>query len=90
MSWEPIETAPKDGTWILAFCPASSSDELQWAVTRFCDGMWEIDASDDRGSFSTTNRPSHWQPLPEPPLRIYWHGELTTEAHNWPGIPDTL
>jgi hypothetical protein len=52
-TWQPIETAPKDGTEILAW------DGDQHIVAWF-DGDWRF--SDDRQCF-----PTHWQPLPAPP-----------------------
>jgi len=58
--WEPIETAPKDGTWVLIWCgwvghPRSSAFE---------HGSWQnlpwIANSKDYN-------PTHWMPLPAPP-----------------------
>jgi len=60
MKWEPIDTAPKDGRWVLVTwtgqphrCEAMKyveSGEWMW---------WEGD--------TTTKPPTHWQPLPAPP-----------------------
>ena len=58
--WQPIETAPRDGTKLLVFCetgiavvhcfkPPLGSD--RWLTV---DGGYEIE-------------PTHWQPLPPPP-----------------------
>ena len=55
--WQPIETAPRDGTDILTYCQGARSvrywgrgedDEMAW-LPRI------------RGQF-----PTHWMPLPEP------------------------
>lgn len=61
MTWQPIDTAPVDGTEILA----SDYD----AIDIVSYGEWE------RGVFGWTNRemetmyPAWWQPLPDhPPL----------------------
>ena len=65
MQWQPIETAPKDGTWILIFRSTPHTNmELGCALvywddhfTCWHDGEYHSDHYD----------PSHWVPLPEPP-----------------------
>ena len=56
--WQPIETAPKDGTRMLMFWPYWRSDPVigQW------DGEWysECQLADGPG-------PTHWMPLPAVP-----------------------
>jgi hypothetical protein len=65
--WQPIETAPKDGTWLLV-------GEHRYAhpfVARWTEhptgGYWQQDNQgvwdDDMGYW----QPTHWQPLPVPP-----------------------
>jgi len=59
--WQPIETAPKDGTDILVWWPFwSKSPE----VAAFIDGEWY---SECVTSDSTEKPPTHWMPLPAPP-----------------------
>lgn len=63
MEWQPIETAPKDGTRILAWDGRSihvaywgwdnPANRLAWL-----GGHCRIDHID---------QPTHWMPLPEPP-----------------------
>lgn len=55
-NWQPIETAPKDGTWVLA-AHASSGDMF---IVCWRGIGW---INDDMGECW----PTHWQPLPEPP-----------------------
>jgi hypothetical protein len=68
--WQPIETAPKDGTYILV---AWTEWPIQ-LVTRFTHyhnldsgdvtiypGFWQSPAG---GALKT---PTHWMPLPDPP-----------------------
>jgi hypothetical protein len=60
MLWQPIETAPKDGTRVLI------ADSNVWmAVATFwpCNMYW----TDDTISGLKLNSPTHWMPLPEPP-----------------------
>lgn len=61
--WQPIETAPKDGTAVLG------------ATTDLFDGGCEVVFwDDDREMWGTNDGPyffkgrfTHWMPLPEPP-----------------------
>ncbi len=73
--WLPIETAPKDGTKILALChptfvesgkPMSFSyiNVVWWRADRFKDSQWKW-----RHSLNdSAAEPTHWMPLPEPPV----------------------
>lgn len=64
MEWKPIETAPKDGTFILLFT-AYGQIEGRWEF----DG-WRQDvcsASYDMAYAYIECIPTHWMPLPEPP-----------------------
>lgn len=58
MRWRPIETAPKDGTEILAFCPKAGTHCVFWE-----SGYWREKAS----FLGLRNEPTHWIPLPAPP-----------------------
>ena len=63
--WQPIETAPKDGTEIL----------LAWRMEHFCNWMMEVAVwSDSRERWilawdgDEIEKPDmRWTPLPEPP-----------------------
>lgn len=59
--WQPIETAPKDGTRFLAWMPwfdGPCAVELWWE-----DGAWQMR---DR-KFTMGCRATHWHPMPPPP-----------------------
>ena len=56
MEWQPIETAPKDGTRVLIF----SVDEV--VVAHYEGDMWCENEYDN-----LWHNPTHWMPLPEPP-----------------------
>lgn len=55
-AWQPIETAPRDGTHILV---TDVDDPRITTVVAFVHGEWKY--CTDHG------RISHWQPLPAPP-----------------------
>ena len=59
MKWQPIETAPKDGSWLLLYGDPYSND---WAVFvgRFEKSGWQQPDGFDL-------EPTHWMPLPLPP-----------------------
>ena len=68
--WQPIETAPKDGTHVWAFWPATyTNDNAAQTETWFAPRIvregecWQSafeEAADD-------NSPTYWMPLPEAP-----------------------
>jgi len=58
MTWQPIETAPRDGTWVLLYSP----NENQPAVAYFNGHAW-----DDNGDGGFWFEPTHWMPLPPKP-----------------------
>lgn len=65
MGWQSIETAPKDGTPILAFWFFSDSiSGDNYGVAEFRDGEWRPADPCDNSEWC---EPSHWMPLPEPP-----------------------
>lgn len=74
--WQPIETAPKDGTAILAYNPMIGAYSTAY-TTRFVPdkpygggfpcGYWPngTPGSDNFGRWDC--QPTHWLPLPPPP-----------------------
>jgi len=58
--WQPIETAPKDGTEIIVGESGTADVEL----CRWYDGEW-VDRTYDPFADVT-----HWMPLPKPPQRL--------------------
>ena len=60
--WQPIETAPKDGTSALIFAPFGIVEA--W----FCgdDGSYQWVCYDDKFQLDE-HEPTHWMPLPAPP-----------------------
>lgn len=59
MEWQPIETAPRDGTEVLLF------QEGQRNVARWIQSaVGPVWCTPDAHALY---RPSHWQPLPKPP-----------------------
>lgn len=68
--WEPIETAPKDGTAILAAWPTGGGcfefDEARWGINDSDEGWFDEDGGtwfDCEGN--ACNPPTHWVPLPQ-------------------------
>lgn len=62
MTWQPIETAPKDGTLILAAWDKSQAVSIVSYAKEPTGGFFWL--TDDDCFVST---PTHWMPLPEPP-----------------------
>jgi hypothetical protein len=55
MSWQPIETAPRDGTVILVYAPGL------FQTAAWVDGYWTTACE------NWLDDVTHWMPLPEPP-----------------------
>lgn len=67
--WQPIETAPRDGTWFLGWKEGrdieDTVDVWQWDASVETDtgyGFW-VNAADS----NLDEHPTHWRPLPAPP-----------------------
>jgi len=76
--WQDISTVPKDGRWVMLYCPFDDRDEI-----RICRWVADHMLSRRHGSFgpfvwSTYDSmpnlgviaemvPTHWQPIPAPP-----------------------
>jgi len=74
MTWQPIETAPKDGSWFLIWAHG------QPEVGRYSPMMWTTYEPVENGLYRAVEKPvtewsgfnnfaaaTHWMPLPEPP-----------------------
>lgn len=59
--WQPIETAPKDGTLVLTW----GECRAQYAVS-YWDEEWLTDFR-EKGGYQIVYA-THWMPLPEPPV----------------------
>ncbi len=62
-AWQPIETAPKDGRNIFIFIPQEFNTGIYtawWSRDHWCS----IDSS-----WIGRDLPTHWMPLPNPPLK---------------------
>ena len=79
--WQPIETAPKDGSAFLAYGVHdheghTAAGRITWDIG---DHWWAIILWDtwrpnlgkrwvfSKDGFATWSAPTHWMPLPEPP-----------------------
>lgn len=83
MEWQPIETAPEDGTVVLLWggMPDTSSDETDWfqgfgngrswrrprPVSAWWDGYGWAYCSYDGGHYGSYEGATHWMLLPAPP-----------------------
>lgn len=61
MNWQPIETAPMDGTTVLTYCNYVDAENGPFAVLKYQFG-WV-----DSGC-GCVGDPTHWMFLPEPPM----------------------
>ena len=69
MKWQPIETAPEDGTEVLVYVWVSLDQKHDMAVAAWRKGMWDILPIESKGKkrWREFHDPTHWMPLPGPP-----------------------
>lgn len=73
--WQPIETAPKDGTRILVYQPGDGIMWVEWGIEEIyypgCKprNCWIVPGShqDEQGGGYTADNPIKWHPLPPEP-----------------------
>lgn len=62
MEWQPIETAPKDGTEILIY------SEIEGVRSSYFEhGMWQKGSWFSKPEERERAKPKKWMPLPKPP-----------------------
>jgi hypothetical protein len=66
--WQPIETAPKDGTLVWAYASRFDDANGRQGMASFLRtsqgfGVWHWRHGRNYGG----SNPTHWMPLPEPP-----------------------
>lgn len=69
LQWQPIETAPKDGSNILGFDSnfPSNGAYITWFAEKYGSYQWCSDSTNDFGGWEI---PTHWMPLPKPPKAL--------------------
>jgi len=71
--WQPIDTAPKDGTAVLVYpgtWSGRSASIAKWESDKYAKKprpYWSRDDDLGRVTFSRERPPTHWKPLPLPP-----------------------
>lgn len=69
MSWQPIETAPKDGTYVLLLGDSGyTTTPYRVAVGCWIEGYRDFWINHSNDAFTDDGEPpTHWMPLPDPP-----------------------
>lgn len=72
--WQPIETAPKDGTKLLLFVVQEPDDYCRavglpegWSAIEVGEYSWHCSGHEHGWEHPTAGSPTHWMPLPQPP-----------------------
>ena len=69
--WQPIETAPKDGTPIIVWgpdisCPCDGYYPRSCWWSQEGHGVWVVRETANDATYLDPAALTHWQPLPEP------------------------
>ncbi len=74
MNWQPIETAPKDGTHVIVWPPTwdGVTSCAYWDDDKYAKRprpFWKRSDDLNRVSISRGKQPTHWMPNIEPPTQ---------------------
>jgi hypothetical protein len=75
MEWQPIETAPKDGTKILVFTVHGDIELTEWYEIQYPryveaeNGLYRK-VFDEPVTGWNGNTPKYWMPLPDAPVNL--------------------
>ena len=67
-TWQPIETGPKDGSWVLLFS-THGGDPFEEIGVGFWDDLSPVDGP-SCWVHDLAFDPTHWMPLPKPPVAL--------------------
>ncbi len=67
MKWLPFDTAPKDGTYILAWVGYQWDGRMPFVRTRWHLEGWRSDYG--TGFMPKNFAPTHWAPMPTEPIK---------------------
>lgn len=66
--WQPMGTAPKDGTGVLLHCPTYPEGIVAAVWSQSRGGFWGVwGLSSVAFNFDDEDMPTHWRPFPKPP-----------------------
>jgi len=65
--WQPIETAPKDGTMIDLLCSGTRIADCYYEDCKITNKTWHYCYFDWEQETVFCSNPTHWMPLPKPP-----------------------
>jgi hypothetical protein len=87
--WQPIETAPRDGTEIDLWASGRRWADCHWHLGEWL--RWQSDSVDEEPTHKRIAFPTHWMPLPPAPGGDAGEAELSisrfTVADLRPGTP---
>ena len=70
MDWQPIETAPKDGTRVMVWNAVTGSYITAFEPPKFAArGLWPMRGWGEHDG-TWYPEPTHWQRLPNPPAAV--------------------
>lgn len=75
-TWQPIRTAPKDGTHILVYRPISNEFIPKVGIDYWYDRSTTVPYW---AKSNSSTQPTHWQPLPAVPTTISPHSTLPAQ-----------
>ena len=67
MNWQPIETAPKDGTLVDLFTTRGRVPDCKWDKGGKCWVEWSLGIFDRMEWCEVGSMATHWMPPPPPP-----------------------